>query len=195
MNCRCHDREPRRRPILKFPHPEKQFPERSKDWTQQYPALIKPWIGGVRAYWIHELQAFQIFDTGEILRVDGIEPYIPEDVISLGPCNLLGEFYEKYKSHAQLLSQVRRNEPSQNLKFNIFDAERPDSDALTRAEYCMNLPYQSDRGTLIVQMFQVNKDSSFSQWLNQWKGSLFLGALTVGYQDPWLSTEFEVAEL
>lgn len=194
-SCRCPETRPWR-PILKVP-PDPlnlQFPPRSKEWPKTFPALIKPWLGGVRAFWIHHLQAFQIFELPDLVRVDGIEPSIPEDIGGFAPVNLLGEFYEKGKSHSQILSQVVLNRPTRDLKFNVFDAELPGTDAITRASYCMNLPYQPERNTMIVQMFQVGKDTSFNQWINQWKSSLFLGALTVGYQDPWLATEYEVAE-
>jgi hypothetical protein len=176
------------------PVPEvKIFPERSSDWPDKYPALIKPWIGGVRAYWLNSIQAFQLQD-GRRLRVDGIQPYIPEDHLGVPPADLLGEFYEKGASHAETLARVLKNEPTDNLDFTIFDAEMA-LPATERASYCLLLPAQSDRHTRIAEMYQADTRQTFKSFLDVWRERLFNGALTVGYVDPWLATEYEVQTL
>jgi hypothetical protein len=184
-----HPPQPRRhRPLLEQP-PDitKAFPERSRDWGEDFPALIKPWVGGVRAYWIVQLQAFYL-TTGNVVRVNGFDP--ETDV------NLLGEFNQKNKSYVDLLRQVMTNQPEYDLSFAIFDVELPERNASERSEWLSNeLPTQHDRGnTILAQMFLVGKDSSFNQWLNTWQSYLYPGTLVVGAEDPWLATEYEVTE-
>ena len=153
-------------------------------------ALIKPWLGGIRAYWLVEEQAF-LLENERLVRVDGIEPFIPED----DEANLLGEFYEKGKTAAEILGMVWNNEPSEGLDFVITDVERRELDAADRAEYCMNLPSQQDRHVRIATMVEVMTLGGFKTWLDVWRGSLFNGAIAVNSTDPWLAPEWEVATL
>jgi hypothetical protein len=168
------------------------FPERSDDWPKTYPALIKPWIGGVRAYWLEELQAFQL-EGGRVVRVDGIEPYIPPVVLGHPPTNLLGEFWEKGISYDETLENILNNEPTENLDFYVFDAEF-DMPAKDRSLYCWNLPRQYERHTRIAEVYEVHTPGGFRTYLEGWRKA-FQGGLTVGYQDPWLATEYEVKTL
>jgi hypothetical protein len=174
------------RPIIKLPpEVEREFPARSSEWVPAFPTLMRPWLGGIRAYWLVELQAFYL-ENDEIVRVSGFDPE--------SEVNLLGEFYEKYKSPAQILRQVMMNDPARELNFCVFDAELPGKGASERCEYFQNLVQNDHGNTIHVQVIQVGKDSSFNQWLNQWKSSLFKGALVVAPDAPWLSTEYEVQE-
>ena len=183
----------RARPVLTYPPRSLlAFPERSGDWPAEYPAVIHPWIGGLRAYWVHELQAFQL-ESGRVVRVDGIEPYVPDNVLGHGPTNLLGEFWEKGATYEETLANVLQNEPPDGLDFYIFDAEMPHP-AVDRALYCLNLPRQYERHTRIAEVCQVNTPGGFRDYLERWRKS-FNGGLAVGYQDPWLATEYEVKTL
>lgn len=190
--CGCCGERIRRRPLIKYPpRVRKAFPERSTPWPRTYPALIKPWLGGVRAYWLLEEQAF-LLENERLVRVDGIEPYIPGGA---DEANVLGEFYEKGKSAAEILEMVWKNEPSTKLDFVIMDAERPDENAEARAVYCTNLPQQQQFHVRIAQMIQVITAQGFKTWLDNWKGSLFKGAIAVSPTDPWLAPEWEVESL
>lgn len=179
--------EKRRRPILTFPRaPELvvPFPPRSQDWEETFPALIKPWLDGLRAFWLPAEQMFQL-ESGDLIRVDGIEPQTPYEE------PLEGVFWEKYKTPAQIRKMVLQNEPSAKLQFDILDIARGE-DAVTRAELCQQIPSQQNRQVYIVQMYQVNTPGAFNQWLSTFKGSMFSGSLTAGYQDAWGSTVYEV---
>jgi hypothetical protein len=181
------------RPVLRFPPPSiKTFPERSDAWADAYPALIKPWIGGVRAFWLVDQQAFQLQD-GRVIRVDGIEPEVPDGIDDLPPRNLLGEFYEKGATYGETLSRVLNNEPTDNLDFNIYDAEM-EAPAKERAAYCLQIPRQYDFHVRTVDMYEVHTPGGFRTFLEGWRKA-FNGGLAVGYQDPWLATEYEVKTL
>ena len=183
----------RPRPILRIPAREvKTFPERKPDWPGNYPALIKPWIGGVRAYWIYELQAFQLQD-GRLIRVEGIEPYVPENLLGHPATNLLGEFWEKDVSYEAILEHVLNNEPTPALDFFVFDAEM-DLPAVDRALYYFNLPRQYERHTRIAEVYEVHTPGGFRTYLDGWRRS-YLGGLAVTTTDPFLATEFEVKTL
>jgi hypothetical protein len=148
--------------------------------------LIKPWLDGVRAFWLPADQMFQL-ESGQLISVDGIEPYAPyEDPLE-------GVFWEKGKSAADIRKMVVTNTPSDNLNFNICDIAR-NADAISRAQLCQQIPPQRDAHVVIVQMLQVNTADAFNQWLETWEGSRFSGCLTVGYQDAWGVTEFEVSD-
>jgi hypothetical protein len=181
------------RRILSFPARNvKTFPDRETNWPATYPALIKPWIGGVRAYWLDDQQAFQLQD-GDIVRVDGIEPFVPDDLFDQPAPNLLGEFWEKNVIYETTLEHVLYNQPTPNLDFYVFDAEL-DMPAVDRATYCYNIPRQFERHTRIAEAYQVNTPGGFRNFLDGWRRS-YLGALAVGYQDPFLATEYEVKTL
>jgi hypothetical protein len=184
---------PRFRPLLRFPaEAVKTFPARGQEWPATYPALIKPWIGGVRAYWLESLQAFQLAD-GRIVRVDGIEPNVPDGIMDYPAQNLLGEFYEKGSSYEQTLAHVLNNRPTENLDFNIFDAEI-DAPAHDRALYCLQIPRQFDEHVRTVEMYEVWTPDGFRTFLPAWRKA-FLGGLAVGHLDPWLAPEYEVKTL
>lgn len=177
----------RTRPILKFPRPPEllvEFPPRSQEWPEKFPALIKPWLEGTRAFWLPTDQMFQL-ETGVLISVDGIEPETPFDE------PLEGVFWEKYKTPDEIHRMVVENNPSQDLAFNIIDIARED-DAYSRAELCVQIPPQRDDHVYIVQMLQVNTPDAFNQWLETWLGSMFQGVLAVGYLDAWGETEYEV---
>lgn len=186
---------PRVRPILQFPTKlAKPFPERSDDWPDKYPALVKPWIGGVRAYWIESLQAFQLEeDEGRLVRVDGIEPQVPDGISGRPAPNLLGEFWEKGTSYQQILDQVVTNRPGENLDFNIYDAEF-EAPATERATYCLQIPKQYDFHVRIVEMYEIWTPGGFRTFLEGWRKA-FKGGLAVAGTDPWLATEYEVRKL
>lgn len=192
--CRCDGKLGKFRPLIKTPpRSNRNFPERSSEWPNTYPALIKPWLGGVRAYWIDSIQAFQL-EEGSILRVDGIEPYIPDGIMDKPAQNILGEFYEKGVSYEETLSRVVENRPTPDLDFCIFDAEL-DLPARDRAEYCLQIPRQWDNHVRTVEMYEVISKGGFRTHLDVWRKSLFEGALAVGAADPWMATEYEVRVL
>jgi len=182
-----YPRPHRPRPILVFPRPPEQvvvFPPRSDEWPETLPALIKPWLDGLRAFWLPADQMFQL-ESGQLITVDGIEPETPYQE------PLEGVFWEKNKSAAAIRKMILSNDPSPNLNFNICDIAK-EADAYSRAGLCQAIPGQRDAHVYIVQMVQVNTPGAFNQWLETWLGSKFSGCLTVGYQDPWGATEYEV---
>jgi len=191
--CKCHPPTARLRPILRAPAPEvKTFPDRKPDWPQDYPALIKPWLGGVRAYWLESIQAFQLQD-GRRLRIDGIEPLVPDDLLDQDPPDLLGEFWEKGATYEDTLEKVLTNQPTENLDFYVFDADLK-LPAVERAFYCFNIPRQYERHTRIAEAHEVHTPGGFRTYLETWR-RIYLGGLAVATTDPFLATEWEVKTL